>query len=355
MTTIPEKAADHATLIDDITTEAGNLVDWTTGIDASINNNGGDSSDWRNFAGLIKHDPTGIYVLMYVVNGSWANDPSGNNWQINPYDDYQRNGRGVKFVFSNDWNSTDSIPAGSTTVMGSGVDAGVGDYMRHETTGNHADDSFVRFSPWYGSNNRIAVGNGLLSEQNGSGTLDDALVAPCSYFGSIRNDGFTFAIWNTSSDANGLCNWISFEQISKFWNDGKDDFVVFQRGNRENDHNNNNTNLSVQYGFQAWYINGELDHPDAQEFGDLGPFDGGDWGHVNPNTNDDTFFFRRPVVYTNAQREDPVGYVEDVLVNRQNQGGAHGDVITHDATDYRVIDKKGGAGGDSITAALRFE
>jgi hypothetical protein len=347
MTTVAEKQADHKTLIDDFESNLAAFSEWDNSIDSNIHNDGNPDSlthDWREQAALLQHGPTGIYVLAYVASGTW--DPAGfeGSGGLSTSRGY-KDGSGVRFVFSNDWDLDNSVPAGSTTVRKDDTTATSGDYMSAKVASDYTDSYTTSYTQ-----NEYS-GCGLWTEYDDE-SIESTWNQQCTYFMSLRADGFTVAAWNNNPDMKGIASWVNFEEITnKFWDDGKDNFAIQWR-----DNGNNDEWFGAIYGFESLRYRNESKERAELLGSDSGCLAPGEWGYKNRSTSDDTFFFRRPTVYSSYDREYPVAYMEDAVPNREEGGGNHGDIITHDTTDYRVMDEMGDlASGTHIPVALRYE
>ncbi|ALJ99691.1 VP3 [Haloarcula californiae icosahedral virus 1] len=326
MTTVAEKTADTATLLDDLAAtmtghSSGNYAD----ADADVTNSGG-TGDWYNNARVIEHTPSGQYLTFYIKN---TGDPWNNN-QI----------KGIAFVVSNDWDSTNDHPAGKTTT--SNDDPFSGD------VGNDRDASF--------SNTDISASqyhhpDGLFYYSDNSGGTVDNRTDEVSYFISVGANYFNVAAWNTSDGNYGACGVLSFEYVdNKFWNDGNDPWAFFCASSYDNVDGG-----TEAYGWSHYCSNNNDPNPEHPYSVNGFGFDNGEWGVVNPDSNDDTFFFRRPVIYETSSKNVPVAYVEDIISNDRQEGASHGDIVTHNGVDYQMLRQSGGGEGTPLTYGLRYE
>lgn len=323
MTTIGEKQASNEQLIADIASAAINHTsdNWSDA-DTSVDQSRSDGS-YENNGRVLEHSPTGSFLLMYPGSNSVGDEVVG-----------------VRMCISNSWDGTNHIPDGKTTVTSE--DPFSGSVGSHWTAScdNFTDDANSPLSTFAVSHADMHAGGWSISKAR---DLD------VTYFASVGANYINTATWNTTDSDYGSAGIFSWEYLtSKFWSDGYLP-VAFQ----------NSCNADSQYGHQTtgygfahgWRNNtGASNHP----YTGTG-FGRGAWGNVNPDSNDDTFFFRRPVAYQSPAQDIPVAFMEDQFSNHETDGGAHGDVITHDTTDYRVIRQSGAGHGDIVSRAMRHE
>lgn len=312
MATIAEKQADTGTLIDDLAStmtghSSGNWVD----ADTDITNGGGDNA-WENNGRVIEHTPSGQFILMWVTDNGLSDTVTGGA------------GRGVGVVISNGWDSTNDHPSGNTTVGGQEPFAGsVGNdrYDSHSNINVNTTNSYV---------------DGILYFDGNGGDRQTNRTDPVTYRLSVGPDYFNVAAWNTTDGNNGGACITSWEYVdNKFWNDGNDPWAWTTMMNWSG------SGSTEMYGWSHYYAeNNVIDAENpygAHEYG----FDGGMWGTVNPDSNDDSFFFRRPVIYQTNGKDVPVAYAETAISNDLQEGGAHGDVVTHNTNDFQFAVKSG--------------
>ncbi|WP_139246173.1 hypothetical protein [Natrinema hispanicum] len=207
--------------------------------------------------------------------------------------------------------------------------------------GNHRSDSF--------NNHRVSWSTsetGAWLFATDMGTAIDARSLSATYFISAGNDYLNVSAWNTSDGNNGMASAYGLEYVdSKFWNDGQDPWAFWQ-GDSYHDR------MQTGYGWNS-YIS---DSPSIEYLGtSIGNIESGDWGIINPDSTDDTFFFRRPTIYQTNSQTVPVAFLEDAIPNDKQEGAAHGDIVTYDATDYRIMQQSGAGKSNTISVGLRYE
>jgi hypothetical protein len=329
MAKIDNKTADVATLLDDLVAtmlnhSSGNYTD----ADPALTNGGG-SGDWEDNARVVEHSPSGQYLLFWVFG---QHNGTGN-----------AGAKGVAFNISNDWDSSNHHPAGKT-MLGS-------DTPVSNDVGNLRQGSFTTTNEFSYSSGQPGLFP-LVGDY--SGTRTERRTLPCSYQLSVTAGGFNAACWNTQDGTQGQAAVLSYEYVgSKFWADGQDPWVSMLAQSGDGGFQ--------AYGWRSYASNGSLDKAD-QAYATAGSngagqqaIEAGEWGLVNPDSNDDTFFFRRPVIYQTSQWQVPVAYVEDLISNDREEGAASGDIVTYDGTDYRMFRKSGAAQSTPVTLGMRWE
>lgn len=340
MTTVAEKQADLATLIDDIASTLTALGDWSDA-DADVVNDGSDNQ-WHNNGRVLTHANTTTYLLMYVSTGEF-NDAGTNN----------NNVTGIRVVHSSDWDATNNLPAGDTTVDEEDPFSG--------SVTNHRTDTFTNLQ----MTDEDAV-HGLWTIGRNTSFTDrsSARTASCTYFISGRNDGLTVGAWNTTNGSSGGATAFVWEYSdNKFWNDGHVPVTMTTWQNLYTIANSPQWVANASYAFQAYrearngYNGVTIPNGMIGIAGNESCVYVGDWGFINPDANDDTFFFRRPVVYPNNSPDNatPVCHIEDAIPNDPNGGGAHGDTVDYGGNTYRVINQTGAGAPDPVSMGLRYE
>jgi len=331
MTTITETTGKLPDVIDSIASAATALSEWSDA-DPGITNDGS-STNYVDNGRVLQHASSGTYVGLFLQNSRYARHA----------DDYNnRNAGGIRIVHSSDWDTENHVPAGKTDVRNADPWSG--------SVGNNASASFTTYNVDTG-NYSYTHGNANGSTQvyvlqggAGIGTLQSTEV---TYFGSVTNNWINFGAWNTSDGNNGRCGYYSMEYInSKFWADGNQPFAAYSQSSVTN---GNETALAS---FQVYY--GRANNNTSFPYGAVG-FDRPEWCVVNPDSEDDTYFFRRGVMYQTSSESIPVAYVKAIIGNDINEGGAHGDTIDHSGETYRVLRQSGAGTGTTISAALRYE
>ena len=325
MTTIAEKQAPVATLIDDLASSLAGLSDWEDG-DTNVTND--QSTDgWRDNARVFTHIPSGRYLLFYVSHDDG-------------FLDYKSNTKvsGIRFVYSDDWDSTNSHPQGNTNSTDK-------DPFRSESTwsGDRRGVAFNTENFNYGG-----IGAWLFSTSMGNSRTDFASNYTINYFLSARNDGVSVGSWSTRQDY-GLGCYFSYEHTSgKFWSDGIENFTVMNKFNSYG-----MSHGATSYGFQ--YTSGYVSDDYSGHPVDTDGLEESRWGFINSTSTDDTYFVQYGLLYSEANRENPSVYTEDILSNDRDQGGAHGDEVSYDGNTYKILKQSGGSQNDPITACIRFE
>lgn len=331
MTTIAETTGTLPDIIDAIASAATSLSEWSDA-DTAITNDGS-STNYVDNGRVLQHSSSGIFVGLFLQTSEYAHHD----------DDYNsRYAGGIRIVHSTDWDTENNVPAGSTDVRS--ADPWSGD------VGNHAGASFTTTD--YGTGNHdYAYGNGSGSTQvyilEGNHGLDVLQSTEVTYFGSVTNNWINFGAWNTEDGTNGRAGYYSFEYInSKFWADGNDPFAAYTQSSVDQ---GNQTALSS---WKTMYGHNETDPSYPYK---AAGFDNPAWCMVNPDSGDDTYFFRRGVMYQTSNNSVPVAYLKAIIGNDINEGGAHGDTIDHDGETYRVVRQSGAGTSTTITAGIRYE
>ena len=320
MTTIAESTFTPAQAIDNIVDTAVAVgAPWSEPESGTITNDQTDTS-WRNNGRLLYHADAGVYILLYVTYGETFNQHAP-----------------IRLVYSNDWNSTENIPSGKTTVTSDDPFSGdVGNFQsesynthnQDEVTGIFAlNDEAYRYNPAT-VNDRI----------------DAATNIQMTMFGSVGTGHLTVGTWNTTDSQNGACNYHAWEYVNnKFWNDGTDPWAFVQTNQQGPEH----------FGGYGWEA--KDNRTDVDEIGGHGCFGYEDaWGFINPDTSDDTYFFKRPVIYQTDSTTVPVAYYDPAILSDKDEGGAHGDIITYDGVDHRIMQQSGDSTTTTVSIGLRY-
>lgn len=332
MATVAEKTADLATLIDDIAATLGGLASWSDA-DTYVTNDGSTTS-WYDNGRVFHNSDAGIYVLFHLHAHRPDTDSSSD------YDEVA----GVRCTISNDWDATNHHPAGNTNVSGddpysSDVGFAITDSYDHVNTNS---DSYENYDE------RVSHAIYVASTDNFDRANNELRQYSVDYYLSAGNDYLNVGAWNSTDGTNGCAGYFTWEYVdNKFWNDGNDPYAAFSQTSAGNH--------GIYVSSYSWkYFQNNADVRASHPYTATG-FDGGEWGIVNPDSADDTFFFKRPVAYLTHQQNVPVAYIEDVLSNDTDEGGAHGDVISHGGHDYRVFRQSGASNNRVHSAALRYE
>ncbi|GAB7121220.1 hypothetical protein [Natrinema sp. JCM 9743] len=164
----------------------------------------------------------------------------------------------------------------------------------------------------------------------------------------MTNNWINFAAWNTTDGNNGRCGYYSAEYVNnKFWADGNQPFAAYAQSSTSRGNETALASFQVYYGRAN---NNNTSYP----YGAVG-FDRPEWCVVNPDSADDTYFFRRGVMYQTSSQSIPVAYIKAIIGNDINEGGAHGDTVDHSGETYRVVRQSGAGTNTTISAALRYE
>lgn len=315
MVTLAQTSGTVGSFIDDVASMLTGHADWADA-DSNVTNDGS-TTGWRDNGRVLANANTGQYLLMYVLDSSEIF-------------------AGVRFVVSNDWDSTNSLPAGSTNVHNHDKMSG--------DVGNHRGDSFNNVT---NNDSHSMYGVAAATGNNGVNLTRDYSM---TYFASAQGDYLAAGGWNTTDGTHGEAGWALYEYVdNKFWGDSHDPFLITAQHVR---HGGTDNRYTVGYGWSTFEAN---NHNDYEAIAEATGFDDGEWGIVNPDSNDDTFFFRRPVIYETNNETVPIAYVEDAVTNDLQEGAAHGDTITHDNTTYRAFIQSGASGNQPLSVLLRYE
>ncbi|QCS43417.1 hypothetical protein [Natrinema versiforme] len=331
MTTIEETTGKLPDLIDGIASAATALSEWSDA-DPAVTNDGS-STNYVDNGRVLQHSSSGLYVGLFLQNSRYARHE----------DDYNNaNAGGIRVVHSSDWDTENNVPAGNTDVRS--ADPWSGD------VGNNASASFTTYNTdtgeynWTHGNANGSTQVYVLETGDGIGTLQETDV---TYFGSVTNNWINFGAWNTKDGQNGRCGYYTAEYIQdKFWADGNQPFAAYAQSSTSR---GSETALAS---FQVYY--GRANNNTSYPYSAAG-FDRPEWCVVNPDSADDTYFFRRGVMYQTSSQSIPVAYIKAIIGNDINEGGAHGDTIDHSGETYRALRQSGAGTDKTISAALRYE
>jgi len=345
MATVAEKVADGATLIDDMATTLSGLASWSDADTYVVNDSTAKTADdsgneWHSNGRVFHNADMGLYVLFYLE-------------RIN-FDSYNRdqefNLSGLRIVVSTDWDGTEHHPAGKTNVdskdpFSGDVSYSHRDFLDQQTDHKNNPDMNLNYASsgvWWLKTNNYSI-------NDADGATTDVRTVPLNYFLSAGNDYLNVSAWCTDDANHGIAGSASIEYVdNKFWNDSLAPVVVHSTCT----HQYHNGYRYSMYGFE--HFDATFGATDSFLHSANG-FDRAKWGFVNPDANDDTFFFERPVIYASHNKNVPTAYVEDSIINQNADGGSHGDIISFNGTDYRVMKQSGGAVGKQICLAHRFE
>ena len=328
MTTIAEGVFTPAELIDSIASAALGFAPWSEPASGDVANDQS-TNDWYNNARLLYHADANLYVLMYVPN-------TGRCF----YDSYFDH-NGVRMVFSNDWNTSEVRPAGWTTTGQSEPFAGdVGNHYNASTTYYNMNDD--RQGPSLGALNARAR---KYTQANIDDRIDVANLFEFTAYGSVGADHFALGAYSHDDATQGSAAFIGWEHLgSKFWDDGNDPWVAMWGTGGNSDW------IQGQYSWAAADYSGS-----SNSLGRVGAIGGeARLGHINPASDDDTYFFLRPVVYQNENKQEPVGFFKPLIMNDTFEGGAHGDIVSYDGVDYRIMQQSGAGRDKTVSVGVRY-
>lgn len=316
MVVVAEKQATVADIIDDIAGMLDGLADWSDADTYVTNDN--TTGDWYNNGRVYQNTNMGVYVLFYYRDT--GNDPLG-----------------VRFHISNDWDSTNNHPAGKNNA-----------HSYDPFSGSMGEDYNSSYP--YVSNMSNEHDGAFLTIGKGS-NFSPGVDYPITYFLSASNKHISAACWNTTDSNNGASGAFSLEHVdNKFWADGVDPFAYCSI----NHHDDGTRRMECAYGFQhiaGWGSNGaSMERPYA-----VSGFDESEWGRINPDSNDDTFFFSKPVVYLTPNKKFPSALLDYIIKNDNTEGAAHGDTISFNGKDYRCMRQAGAAYNTEVSCLLRYE
>ncbi|ELY68140.1 hypothetical protein [Natrinema versiforme] len=317
MTTINETNGTYKDLIDDVASAALALSEWSDADTGVTTVTPGNDSDYTDRGRVLEHGPSGMFVGLFYASSY----ESGNE-----YID------GIRCSLSTDWNTTDNIPAGNTdTTEGDPWSSSVG------------NDRHASFNDVYEGTDFYETPFGCpISESSSYGDT-------INYFGSVTANFLNIAAWDSNDGSYGKAGYFNFEHTTdQFWASGDQPWTAYTMLNHRTDYDF--TYLSAS-SWRQFYGNSRDNGGDYCYYGD--GFDESQWGFINPDSNDDTFFFRRPVIYDAGGT--PIAYVESAIKNDVSEGGSHGDTFDYDTETYRVFKQSGASQSQPVSVALRYE
>lgn len=327
MATITEQNDTVLNAIEDIATTATSLTEWSdadTGVTTS-----GASTDYTDNGRVLAHSSSGMIVGLFALR--YSNFDSNNNYF---------GAGGIRVSLSSDWDTDNSSPSGNTNTHSGDPWSG--------NVGNNRSSTFSAHSTDYGYTNQ---GHGVWTQED-PGSQENVATANINYFGCVTSETLNFAGWDDESEG-GSAGVFSFEHVSqKFFEDGGAPWAAWSNST-VGDNSGGGGNWQ---GCAAWaYFEGSCDRGSNGQIYRAQGFDQSEWCMVNPDSNDDTFFFRRPVMYRSSGKGTPVAYLRQIIGNDRNEGGAHGDTIDHNGETYRMFRQSGGSMDVTASAALRYE
>jgi len=313
MTQLGEAQTTVAGMLDELGTAMGNHADYTqptTSVD-----NSGTNTDWQNNSVVYEHVPTGVYLLFTI------SAPSADKMRI------EYNSYGIRLVISSGWDSNNDAPSGNTNL----------DSNNDSPILNDAPNADDRSTTYLNNSNNSPMGWGFYNGGYGD-NKDNFRGVDLTYVGSVNNEGVHLGMWNTTSSSYGEASVLSWYHIqNKFWADGQEFFTALVE-------NTANSDISAVYGWRWVHKGNNIDEtPNG--------ITGAEWGFINSDSNDDTFFFRWPVTHTTQSEKEPVCFFKSWMSNDRSAGAAHGDVITHDGNDYIIVKQQGNSQTNYTTSA----
>jgi hypothetical protein len=312
-------------MIDDLVAELLYLADWTdadSSLDTSYDYTGlNNDGEWRKRARVLRHDPSGRHLLIYETP-----NPTG-----------QYDGRHIRMAVCEGWDSNNSIPSGKTAL----VDGG-------EIANDYENVNDVNDTPWQDRSTSFAdvgagTSQGLRVANNGGEKYE------ITYQLSVGTWGITAAAWNTNDSSNGLAAGYVFDPKDRpLWDDGIPGWTEWSFTTHDQ-----GTSIH-KYDFE--YVSDNKSYtPDEQPAG--GGLAQQAYGLVNNDDTDDTVFVRPANIHRSRSRDVPVAEFANVLPNRPADGASHGDSVTWEGSNYRVVAQSGASVNEehALSAMLRFE
>jgi hypothetical protein len=317
MTIIIEKQGTYRSFVDDLVPALLAFPNWTDA-DSDVTNTG-DTDEFVDNGRVLQNSDTGTFVAFSYGKTMYPGSNT-DGWRD-----------GIQITHCTDWDTDEHQPRG----------------YQNQYSGSSAFDVSLEnvesFDFWDTREHEYACCTGLAAHNNDQ---NDTAERKINYFGSARQNGFNMAAWSDKDQNNGIAGFYSFEHIeNKLWDDNEVPVAILARESRYG--------LSVnEYGFRQ--------HAEKRSNGPLlttgrRGIEDGAFGIVNPDANDDTFFYRKPAIFNDPDQRYPVGYVEGVAPNEINEGAAHGDEVNIDGKTYRIFRQSGAMTGNTITAGLLYE
>jgi hypothetical protein len=353
-----ETAADLVQAIHDTLTHA-DLNNWTTVQEADISLTADNTqTEWWNSGWVFQHTGSGLHLLITLT---WANDR-----EISIAGD-DAGARGISFALSADWvqenpNGGDSgnIPAGSPGWPG---DVENTEYVsvRNPLDARNQDMIMAKDAFLDTEFNNDRDGIGAIPLQSSALRKDD----PVADYNVMANDDMLVV----AAEGDQLAGFYAFEDVSgsKFFDDGITPAVArFHRSG----HTGGSTTLDrehifpiAKYGWNTFYAehySGQTDWRAGVWPGTVGSYKGpvgfAEWGNVNPDPSDDTYFYRPPILYQASDQEVPVAELNSVHPAQWGDGLSHGDTVTVTEGTYKIIHLRPSSMNDwPIRCAMRFE
>jgi hypothetical protein len=306
--------------MDSIATELDNQANYSEPTNSLSNDQSDDT--WQNNSFVRKHDPTGRVLLFYIASESQDGIRIARQEPVD----------GVRLIVSGGWDSNNDLPSGNSNLRGSDAPA--------KTSANNVDESYNQQKVDGRYNNEVSLGYWLYYNSDRKRSV--IATQDVNYLGSIDGESINIGVWSGVDSDNGIATYMSIYQLNeKFWTTPQDDFSTYLKCSL-NEHQSaslgweyitaESSTFSQNY---QWYPD-----PDGSNYQDLGT-GFGRFGTINPDTNDDTFFFRYPIIFKSPGHNIPVQYLKTTLPNDPVDGAAHEDIVTHNTTDYIIMNKKG--------------
>jgi len=334
MVTQTEKTGTIASAIDDLASVLSSASGWSDA-DGGMTNSGNSTKFYDN-GRVFYNSNTATFVSFFasaVDNSNYYVDEDGNR-------DYAE---GIRMVHSTDWDTDKHVPDGYTMTCRGDPFSGLVHRRR--------EDSHATYPSLYKNRDHDQSGMGLwILKTNES--LSNLRDREATYFFSAGSSWLSAGIWNTSDGSSGIASFYAWEYLQNmFWNPGRAPVAVTYRTSVQNNSGNAEgftQSMFMDYTFDRYMTGGMVGHNN-------GAFSLADWGVLNPDANDDTFFVRRPVIYDGYNRGSVVAFVNNHLPNDLQEGVAHGDIVSFDGVDYRGMSQSGASVSNPVSVCMRFE
>jgi hypothetical protein len=353
MATVAQKSADLGTLIDDIKSTATGLSQFEDA-DSNVTNDQS-SPSWRDNGAVLHHTPSGCFLTFYI--SQWKDESNrGKN-------------TGIRIIESTEYDTGESKPKGKVHATS------IAQYDTSGETQGRTDfgsGDFKRSFPQYDQNNSMPEGHGLIIFDEGWGNItgdnnasrNNAASISCDYFLSAGSDYLAVGAFAPNDGNYGGAASYTFEHLDeKFWNDGNFPVAIESKMSYQaNDRDGHMCSYGFRHAMSGSDNDEGLQYPFFYNVYEYFRNQGtlfGQWGFQNQETNDDTFFYTKPVIYQSVAEpstNQPVAYVESVIPNDIENGVSHGSTVNVDGKTYKVFKKRGGGTDDKpVSVGLRFE
>ena len=327
MTTIGPKTANVSTLITDLAAAMINSGGWEDA-DTYVENNQ-NSDDWHDNGRALYHTASDQYLTFFPDNHE---APDSNNADAC-----------IVFVSSTDWDGTGHHPAGLTNDDG-----------RLPFSGSVANDADASFDQKYGNkgpNWRITQltathGYSFGSRSGWAGSTDSTYHYTYSICVESNHVTVTKRSENdTNYGAAGIYTWEHLD--SKFWQDGEPPLMAYARSNSDA--------MNVSHWQFNILSNKDRSSSTSPPLSGLPAAKGADYGFINSDPDDDTYFFERPLLQDSATPRRPIAHPTSVIPNDPNAGGNHGDTVTHNGDTYRLFNRSGASESGPVTIGYKWQ